>query len=176
MNKPSPGGHSGAERENDMSTKKITYSDIERAEREEIKLEIRARQELVRRMEHPLKLLKVASEKEQQKRKERIEHLTEYKSYSEAQEAYGWEIITEEEFDEIVRILEEGTERIEKERTPVEIANDILNKFVNGLIYEVASFEFDLLPEDEKERVRQKNVEILERRAARDAARKAAEE
>lgn len=159
-----------------MSTKKTTLSEIEREEREALQLEIRARQELARRMEHPLKLLERAAKKEQQKRKERIEHLTEYKSYNEAQEAYGWEFITEEEFDEIVRILEEGTERIEKERTPVEIAKDILNKFVNGLTYEIASFEFDLLPEEEKEHVRQKNEEILARRAARDAARKAVEE
>jgi DNA-binding ferritin-like protein (Dps family) len=159
-----------------MGTKKITLSDLEREEREELQLEIKARKELARRLEHPLKLIETAAKKEQQKRQERIEHLTEYKSYNEAQEAYGWEMITEEEFDEIVRILEEGTERIEKERTPVEIAKDILNKFVNGLIYEIASFEFDLLPEEEKARVREKNEEILARRAARDAARNAAGE
>lgn len=69
-----------------MSNKKTTLSDIEREERAAIKLEIKARQELAKRMEHPLKLLKTAAEKEQQKRKERIEHLTEYKSYNEAQE------------------------------------------------------------------------------------------
>lgn len=159
-----------------MSTKKITLTDIEKEERKALQLEIKARQDLIRRLEHPQKLLKVAAEKEQKKRQERIEHLTEYKSYSEAQEAYGWELITEEEFDEIVRILEKGTESIEKEITPVEIAKNILAKFVGGLHYEIASFEFDLLPEKEKERVRQKNEEILERRAARDAARKAAEE
>lgn len=159
-----------------MSTKKITLSELEREEREALKIEIKARKELARRLEHPLKLLETAAKKEQQKRQERIEHLTEYKSYSEAQEAYGWEFITEEEFDEIVRILEEGTERIEKERTPVEIARDILNKFINGLIYEIASFEYDLLPEAEKARVQQKNEEILARRAAREAAKNAAEE
>jgi hypothetical protein len=153
-----------------MGTKKITLSDVEREERAALRLEIKAREELARRLEHPLKLLKTAAEKEQKKRQDRIEHLTEYKSYSEAQEAYGWEIITEEEFDEIVRILETGTESIEKERTPVEVALEILQKFVGGLHYEVASFEFDLLPEDEKERVRQKNEKILARRAARVAA------
>ncbi len=153
-----------------MGTKKITLSDVEREERAALRLEIKAREELARRLEHPLKLLKTAAEKEQKKRQDRIEHLTEYKSYSEAQEDYGWEIITEEEFDEIVRILETGTESIEKERTPVEVALEILQKFVGGLHYEVASFEFDLLPEDEKGRVRQKNEEILARRAARDAA------
>ena len=152
-----------------MSTKKITLSDIEREERDAIKLEIKARRELMKRLAHPLKLLEVAVEKEQKKRAERIEHLTEYKSYREAQDAYGWEIITEEEFDEIVRILEEGTESIEKEVTPVEIAQNLLKKFIGGLHYEVASFEFDLLSEKEKERVRQKNEEILARRAARDA-------
>ena len=159
-----------------MSTKKITQADIEREEREALQVEIKARKELAKRLAHPLKLLDVAAEKERKKRKERIEHLTEYKSYREAQDAYGWDIITEEEFDEIVRILEEGTEELEKETTPVEIAKNLLNKFVNDLLYEVASFEFDLLPEKEKERVRQKNEEILAKRAARDAARKAAEE
>jgi hypothetical protein len=153
-----------------MGTKKITLSDVEREERAALRLEIKAREELARRLEHPLKLLKTAAEKEQKKRQDRIEHLTEYKSYNEAQEAYGWDIITEEEFDEIVRILETGTESIEKERTPVEVALEILQKFVGGLHYEVASFEFDLLPEDEKERVRQKNEKILARRAARVAA------
>lgn len=159
-----------------MSTKKITQADIEREEREALQIEIKARKELARRLEHPLKLLEVAAEKEQKKRQERIEHLTEYKSYREAQDAYGWESITEEEFDEIVRILEEGTEALEKETTPVEVAKNILNRFVNGLVSEIASFEFDLLPEDEKERIRQKNDEILARRAARDAARKASNE
>lgn len=159
-----------------MSTKKITKSDVDREEREALQLEIKARKELARRLDHPLKLLEVAAEKEQKKRKERIESLTEYKSYQEAQDAYGWEFITEEEFDEIVRILEEGTEKLEKERSPVEVAKDILNRFVNGLVSEIASFEFDLLPEDEKECIRQKNDEILARRAARDAARRVSEE
>ena len=155
-------------------SKKITQSDIEREEREELKLEIKARKELAKRLGHPLKLLEVAAEKDRKKREKRIGSLTEYKSYREAQDAYGWEIITEEEFDEIVRILEEGTEKLEKERTPVEVAKDILNRFVNGLVAEIAGFEFELLPEDEKERIRQQNDEILARRAARDAARDAA--
>lgn len=159
-----------------MSEKKITLSDIEREYRKETELEIKARKELARRLDHPLKLLEAAAEKEQKKRKERIESLSEYKSYREAQDAYGWEIITEEEFDEIVRILEEGTEKLEKERTPVEVAKNILNRFINGLVSEVASFEFDLLPEEEKERIRQKNDEILARRAARDAAKNHPEE
>ena len=151
-------------------SKKITQSDIEREEREALKIEIKARKELAKRLEHPLKLLKAAAEKERQKRKERIEHLTEYKSYREAQDAYGWELITEEEFDEIVRILEEGTEALEKETSPAEIAENLLMKFIGNLNYEAASFEFDLLPEKEKDRIRQKNDEILARRAARDAA------
>jgi hypothetical protein len=157
-----------------MSTKKLT--DIEKAEREELQLEIRARKELVKRLEFPQKLLKVAAEKEQQKRKERIENLTQYKSYQEAQDAYGWDLITEEEFDEVVRIMEKGTDALEKEVSPVEVAKHILDKFVGGLMHEIASFEFDLLPEKEKDRIRQHNDEILARRAARDAARKAAEE
>lgn len=146
-----------------------TLTDIEKQEREEIKLEIRARQELIKRLEHPMKLLTVAAAKEEQKRKERIEHLTEYKSYREAQDAYGWDIITEEEFDQIVKVLEEGTEAIEKESTPVEVALELLRRFIGSLNYERASFEFDLLPEAEKERVRARNEEILARRAARDA-------
>ena len=157
-----------------MSKEKLT--DIEKAEREELRLEIRARKELLKRLDYPQKLLKSAAEKEQQKRKERIENLTQYKSYQEAQDAYGWELITEEEFDEIVKILEKGTEDMEKEVSPVEVAEHILKRFIGGLMHEIASFEFDLLPEKEKERIRQHNDEILAKRAARDAARKAAED
>lgn len=158
-----------------MINEKITLADIEKAERMELKLEIRARKELLKRLEYPQKLLKAAAEKEQQKKKERIENLTQYKSYREAQDAYGWDIITEEEFDEIVNILEKGTEAIENEISPIEAAKIILDKFIGGLMYEIAGFEFELLPEKEKERVRLHNDEIMAKRKARDEARKAAE-
>ena len=71
--------------------------------------------------------------------------------------------------------MEKGTADMEKEVSPVEVAKHILDKFIGGLMREIASFEFDLLPEKEKDRIRQHNDEILARRAARDAARKAAE-
>lgn len=142
-------------------------TDREREERKSLMLEIKAREELLRRLEHPQKLIKAAAEKERQKRKERIEKACQFKSYREAQDAYGWELITEAEFDEAVRVLEEGAQFIENEISPVEYAAELLLKIVGSLNYERASFEFDMLPEKEKDRVRAHNEEILARRAAR---------
>lgn len=141
--------------------------DRKQEEREAITLEIKARKELLRRLDHPQKLIQAAAEKEAKKRKERIEKLTEYKSYQEAQDAYGWEIITEEEFDEIVRIMETGTEEIEKEITPVEVAEHILAEFIGGLMRDIGGLEFDLLSPEEQLRVMERNDKIRARRAER---------
>lgn len=142
-------------------------TDRKQEEQKAIKLEIKARKELLRRLDHPQKLLRAATEKEAQKRKERIEKLTQYKSYQEAQDDYGWGFITEEEFDEVVRIMETGTEEIEKEITPVEVAEHILAEFVGRLMHEIAGLEFDLLSPEEQLRVMERNDAIRARREAR---------
>ena len=53
------------------------------------------------------------------------EKLLEYKTYNEAQDAYGYGFITEEEFDEIVEFLEKS-QQIVDEPTAEELALKIL--------------------------------------------------
>lgn len=142
-------------------------TDQERKEREDLKMEIRARKELIKRLQFPLKLINEAARKEKDKRAERIENARQYKNYRDAQDAYGWGIITEEEFDAIVEAMELGDEYVENTTTPVEVAARMLKKYVLLLNHEKASFEFDILPPEEKERLRKKNEEIMAKRETR---------
>lgn len=142
-------------------------TDKEKQEREALRLEIRARKELQKRLQFPLELLDKAAKKEKAKRAARVENARQYESYTDAQDAYGYGMITEEEFDAIVEALELGEEYIENTISPVEIAAQMLHEYVGRLARDVAGFEFELLPEKEQNRIRQKNEEILARRAAR---------
>lgn len=142
-------------------------TDKERKERDDLKMEIKARDELIKRLQFPLKLIREAARKEKDKRAAKIEKASQYRNYEDAQDAYGWGIITEEEFDAIVKAMELGEEYVENTTTPVEVAARMLEKYVGLLHHEKSSFEFDILPPEEKERLRKKNEEIMEKREAR---------
>jgi hypothetical protein len=144
-------------------------TDKEKQEREALRLEIRARKELLRRLQFPLELIDKAAKKEKDKRIARIESARQYADYNDAQDAYGYGMITEEEFDAIVKAMELGEEYIENTTTPVEIAAQMLHEYVGRLARDVAGFEFELLPEKEQARIQQQNEEILAKRAARKA-------
>lgn len=139
----------------------------EKKRRADNRFEIRARKIVVKRLSTPLKLAQVAADKKKVERQARIEAACAYESYQDAQNAYGWGIITEEEFDEIAEILEKGTEELEKCRTPEEAAAKILEEFVLHLEREIQGLEWENLPEKEKARIRQQNMEILAKREAR---------
>lgn len=133
-------------------------TDKEKKEREELNFEIKARKELLRRLEHPRKLLKAAAQKEYDKRQTLVNH-EEYASVDEAHEAYGYGYITEAEFDAIREAFEKGQDYVENTTTPVEAANRLLIEFAVRLEREVRSFEFDLLPAAEQDRIRKESEE-----------------
>lgn len=135
--------------------------------RKSIRLEIRARKIVLNRLESPLKWAKVAGEKKKAARAERWAAASVYGSYEEAQEAYGCGCITQEEFWEITDILEEGQEHIDNAISPEEAAADILQEIVARIQKEIHDFEWDLLTEKEKQRIRAENERILERRKNR---------
>ena len=54
----------------------------QKEERSSLELEIKARKELIKRLNHPAELLKVAAKKESDRRSERVNSLREYKTYS----------------------------------------------------------------------------------------------
>lgn len=142
-------------------------TDKERKERDDLKMEIKARKELIKRLQFPLKLIKEAAKKEKDKRVARIEKVGIYRDQKDALDAYGWGFITEEEYDAIIETMELGEEYVENTTTPVEVAARMLEKYVSMLHHEKSSFEFDILPPEEKERLRKKNEEIMAKREAR---------
>lgn len=144
--------------------------DNEKKMREALRLEIKARKELIKRLNHPKKLLAAAAQKKKDSRVKRIENARQYRDERDAQEAYGWGFITEEEYDEIRAALAAGDEYVEKTTTPVEVAERMLASFISRLSSEVASLEFDLLPASEQERIRRQNEEILKKREERKRA------
>ena len=142
-------------------------TDKEKKFRQDNRFEIRARKLVLKRLATPLKQACAAAAKKESERRAKIESICAYKSYQEAQDAYGWGLITEEEFDEIAEILEKGTARLEGCRSPEEAAASILTDFICHLEHDIHALEFELLPEKEKARIRQRNMELLKKREAR---------
>lgn len=96
-----------------------------------------------------------------ERRQKMDELLGDYKTVDEARDAYGWDLITEEEFDEIRSTIENGERKaVEDDRDSVAIA--WLNDFIRRLSDTISSIEFDLLPADEQDR-RLKEAEEHER-------------
>ena len=122
----------------------------EKQERESVKLEIRARKEVLKKLDNPYKRLRQQADSNYEKRKARVQAAREYRSVEEAHDAWGYDCITEEEFEEIKRVFELGDEYMEKHLSPQEVAVEILGRFISGLYTEIKSFEFDLLSPEEQ--------------------------
>lgn len=124
----------------------------EKKERDTLILEIQSRKEVLKKIENAYKRLKKQAESNYEKRKAKIQAASEYKSIEEAHDAWGYDCITEKEYNEIVKIFEQGKEYVEKQLSPQEVAVKILGEFIGRLNYEIRSFEFDLLPPKEQTR------------------------
>ena len=133
----------------------------EQQEREAIKLEIRARKEVLKKLENPFKRLRQQADANYEKSKTRIQAVREYGSIEEAHDAWGYDCITEEEYEETKRVFELGDEYVEKHISPQEAAVKILGQFISGLYTEIHSFEFDLLPNN-------RQVDILQKQEQKD--------
>ncbi len=139
-------------------------------ERKELQLELKARRELVKRLAYPLSQLEKADAKEQARREERSAALSEYKTQQEAHDAYGYDMITEDEYRQICETLEAGEKYVAETLTPINLALRILRKFVGRMDTEARDIEFELLPVEEQNRRR----EASEARRAEMEARKEA--
>ncbi len=122
----------------------------EKQERESLLLEIQSRKEVLKKIENAYKRLKQQAEANYEKRKAKVQSVSEYKSIEEAHDAFGYDCITEKEYYEIVEIFEKGEEYVEKHISPQEVAVKILGEFIGRLNSEIRSFEFDLLPLEEQ--------------------------
>jgi Lhr-like helicase len=104
-----------------------------------------------------LKRLQSAVEKETQKAIEQTIKLAQYSSYEDAQEAYGYGNITFDEFERVAKLFE-GLEEKPKV-TAVGAAHDELAHFISRLRREIRGFEWEMLPDEEKERIERETEE-----------------
>lgn len=139
--------------------------------RKELHLELKARREVLRRLSYPLKQLQAAADKEEKRRRKRTEALLEYKTESEIMDAYGYEMITDDERRALLEALESGERYVADTLTPVGLALRIMRKFSNSLETEASAIAFELLPRREQlqriEADEKRRDEIKARRSAR---------
>ena len=119
---------------------------------EENKLEIAAREQLLRRLERTLKLLNNRANVRRKNMilKERAIR-GEYRTVDEAHEAYGYGFISEKQYKEIAEAIV----------FPEQVAASILFDFMRRLMNEIEAFKFELLPPEGQSRI------LDEREAAR---------
>lgn len=139
-------------------------TDKEKKEHDDLKMEIEARKEVLRKIENPFKRLQAQADKNVQKRKDKIDVAKTYSSVEEAREMWGYDAITEDELHDVERFFEEGEDFIANRISPQEYAVRILGEFISRLRSDIRSFEFELLPPEEQERIRQQHAELRRRK------------
>ena len=136
---------------------------VDKAQREDLKLGIRANKEALRRLETPIKRLREKVERERTDRAVRRQALREYKTESEIMDAYGWGQITDDERRELLDGLEGDRIYVEETPTVNSEALSVLEDFASRLRREIDSFQFDLLPPKEQDRILREREERLEK-------------
>ncbi len=139
-------------------------TDKEKKEHDDLKMEIDARKEVLRKIDNPFKRLQTQADKNVQKRKDMIATAKTYSSVEEAREMWGYDAITEDELHDVERFFEEGENFIANRISPQEYAVRILGEFISRLRSDIRSFEFELLSPEEQERIRQQHVELRRRK------------
>lgn len=138
--------------------------DEEKKKRTEFLLEIEARKEVLKKLENPFKRLQAQADKKLQKRKDKMDAAKTYSNVEEARELWGYDAITDDELHDIERFFEEGEDFIANRISPQEYAVRILGEFISRLRSDIRSFEFELLPPEEQERIRQQHAELRKRK------------
>lgn len=141
-------------------------TDKEKNERKSLRTEIKARKIIIKKLETAISALQKTADRQKAEKEAERAKLLEYKTYTEAQDAYGWGLITEEEFDRIVEFLE-SSQKVVDEPTAEEIAVKVLMNWQQHMRSEIAGLEFEMLPKEEQSKILDKNLEILKRREER---------
>lgn len=138
-------------------------TDKEKSARDDLKMKIEARKEVLKKIENPFKRLQAQADKNFQKRKDKMDAAKTYSSVEEAREMWGYDAITEDELHDVERFFEEGEDFIANRIPPQEYAVRILGEFVSRLRSDIRSFEFELLPMEEQIRLLQEQEERREK-------------
>ncbi|MFA6737010.1 MAG: hypothetical protein WCR87_08860, partial [Saccharofermentanales bacterium] len=86
-----------------------------------------------------------------------------YTTYEEAQEAYGYGDINDDELYQIGKALEAGQNHIKFSETPTEIANKMMKEFIGKLESDIRSFRFESLSVEDKEKISKQHEELQDR-------------
>lgn len=143
---------------------------MDKNEKKAVECELKARKMVLKKIVSARKTFGAKIEAVKAEREQRKATLSEYKNEDEILDAYGWGFITEEEYDKLRKEFADGTEAIDNEVSPVEVADGILLGWEKILRSDIDSLEFDLLPPKKQEAIRQRNYEIaLERKKRMEA-------
>jgi hypothetical protein len=139
-----------------------------------IRFEIEWRDLLITKLESAGRALAKARNAEEAAIAARIADLSVYETEYEIMEAYGWEHITESERDRLLDVLRKKDEDIETLHSTVSgAALEELRAFTARLKSDVRSLNWELLPDEEKQRIKQSSAkykaEMTARRKARNA-------
>jgi len=126
-----------------------------------IKIEIKSRKIIAKKLESAIKSIKKITDKQKAEREERKQNLTEYKSESELQDAYGWGAIEEDEYYKLLHAMRDGTEAIDNEMSAEEIALEILAGWKKIMNSDIDDLQFQLLPQAEQDRIRDMRYEAV---------------
>lgn len=132
----------------------------------DLRVEIKARKLVIKKLNTAVKFLSQTADKKRAARVEKREKLLQYKTYEEAQEAYGWGFITEEEFDEVVKRLEDTQADVDKPSAE-ELAVSTLLGWIKLCMSDIADLEFQMLPPEKQDEIRENNYRLLEERQKR---------
>lgn len=136
-------------------------------EKKDLKIELKSRQIVLKKLETARRALEKTCTRIQAERIRREAELSEYKNEDEIADAYGWGFMSEEEYDELLARFQEGKEAIRNEKSAEEIAVEILSGWIWITEGDIESLRFDLLSDEKKEEIRQRNYEIAQRREER---------
>lgn len=141
-------------------------TDKEKKARKEARVEIKARKLIIKKLNTAIDALKKTANRQKAEKQAERDKLLQYKTYQEAQDAYGWGYIDEAEFDAITEFLQ-TSQSVVDELTAEEIAVRTLQDWLGLMNDEIASINFEMLPKEEQRRILDKNLEILQKREAR---------
>lgn len=156
------------------SVMKKTTQEINREIHEAMELDLKGCRYLIKKLTTVRLSLETAVSKEKGKRAAHILDLSQYKTEEDIQEAYGYELITDDERQNLLEALAIGEKYVENTETKSIVAFHLLQEFMGKLNRKADSLEFELLPPEEQAKRLAAAEEIHERVKSRQEDRKKA--
>ncbi len=123
-------------------------------------MEAKACKKIHKEIERLIAKFQRAVDKEKAVRRAEFEAVMEYRSERDIQDAYGWEFITEEQYDRYIEIFRSGMSALENTPPTVnELVVSILTRINVGIYQDQKEWEFSALTPAEQEAERKRAAE-----------------